>query len=72
MNNEIQFGKQEYDVPEMMRLAKKILDSRIIPSCLTCGHFAEGPDQCTLYKLRPPARIIAYGCESWKNTSMPF
>lgn len=39
-------------------------------SCLTCAHFIEVIEECDLApKMRPPARVIAYGCPSWKNTN---
>lgn len=29
------------------------------------------PETCTLYGVRPPARVIAYGCPSWEE-GLPF
>lgn len=40
-------------------------------TCLTCDHFNEPQEQCTLYKQRPPAKIIAFGCPSYVN-EVPF
>lgn len=56
-----------FDVPDMLRLAKKIHERRVIPSCLTCEHFVEANELCIKYKQRPPARVIAYGCPSWDD-----
>lgn len=43
------------------------------PSCLSCGHFNEGSEICTLYNQRPPARIIASGCPSYSDLDeVPF
>lgn len=64
--------KEEYDVPDMLRLAKKILDSKIIPSCVTCNNFDERLEVCKLVMMRPPARVIAYGCPGWQVTDLPF
>jgi hypothetical protein len=41
------------------------------PSCLNCEHFEEEAEHCKLYKIRPPARIIAYSCPSWDQL-LPF
>lgn len=34
-------------------------------SCLTCGHFVEKTETCSLYNMRPPARVIAFGCPAY-------
>lgn len=38
-------------------------------SCLTCHHFVELTEDCTLANppRKPPARVIAYGCASHFN-----
>lgn len=43
-------------------------------SCITCINFKEDVELCDIYKQRPPARIIAKGCESYSNISedIPF
>jgi len=54
-------------------------------NCITCTHFSEkgypananGPaseaETCRLYKMRPPARVIAYGCPSYVDFDIiPF
>ena len=68
---------------DVERLTMKLHQAGLIHSCLTCGHFAEHGQQgisdqdtfpaehCTLYNLHPPARVIAYGCESWQE-GLPF
>lgn len=40
-------------------------------SCLTCCHFSESDEICLLAKQRPPARVIAYGCEQYED-DIPF
>lgn len=38
--------------------------------CPTCSHFNDKNEQCGLAKARPPAQVIAYGCDS--HDYMPF
>ena len=44
---------------------------RALRTCVTCEHFDEAKEQCGLNGLRPPARIIAFGCECWEDR-IPF
>ena len=60
------------------RLTKKLHANGLVHSCMTCTYFREHAtenglpaEQCILYGQRPPARVIAYGCESWKD-GIPF
>ena len=39
-------------------------------TCLTCIHFHETKEICSLAKKRPPAKIIVFGCEAWEY--VPF
>lgn len=32
-------------------------------SCINCEHFNEEKELCSMFNARPPARIIALGCE---------
>jgi hypothetical protein len=42
-------------------------------SCISCINFDEKGELCKLYKMRPPARIIAYACpEYMDNQEIPF
>lgn len=41
-------------------------------SCIHCGHFDELIEQCKLTNQRPPARVIAFGCELYDNNYIPF
>lgn len=42
-------------------------------TCINCDYFAEQRELCTMVKpnARPPARIIAFGCEMFTET-IPF
>ena len=45
----------------------------IYQSCLNCEHFDElNGEICKLAKVRPPARVIAYGCERYEDIEIPF
>lgn len=44
----------------------------IYKSCLNCDHFTEATEQCDVYKTRPPARVICFGCPKWENDEIPF
>lgn len=32
-------------------------------NCLNCEHFTEEKEICRLFNVRPPAKVICYGCE---------
>jgi len=40
-------------------------------SCVHCDHFEQAKEICTLNGLRPPAKIIAFGCECYED-EIPF
>jgi hypothetical protein len=40
-------------------------------TCLTCDHFQQAKETCGLNGQRPPAKIIAFGCECYEN-EIPF
>jgi len=44
------------------------------PSCLSCEHFRESTEECNAANgARPPARIIAFGCNQYKDKDdIPF
>lgn len=51
----------------------------ICPSCISCKHFDEkgekgfGPEICLPANQRPPARIIAFGCNTYADKdNIPF
>lgn len=59
-------------VPYMLALAKKLHDDKLIASCCTCENFDPKLEMCRLAGQRPPAQIIAYGCEQWVDVNLPF
>jgi hypothetical protein len=38
------------------------------PSCITCSRFNEPMELCNHFKAKPPARIIAFGCDQYLDT----
>lgn len=42
-----------------------------VKTCIVCDHFNKGKETCLLNNLRPPAEIIAFGCECFEN-EIPF
>lgn len=54
-------------------LAKLFDRSDLFRSCLSCLHFNEGLEQCKAFNARPPARIIANGCDRYGDImEIPF
>lgn len=39
--------------------------------CPNCVHFKPGNEECGLVGARPPARVIAFGCEKYED-EIPF
>jgi hypothetical protein len=40
-------------------------------SCLSCVHFAPSSEFCKMVSARPPAKVIAFGCEKY-DQDIPF
>lgn len=40
-------------------------------TCITCEHFEQKKELCQLNGLRPPATVIAFGCECFVD-GVPF
>lgn len=55
---------------ECARLIRTELE-RASKTCVRCEHFDEKFELCRLNNLRPPARIIAEGCECFTE-EIPF
>ncbi len=46
--------------------------NRAIACCPNCEHWGGDFEKCRLNNLRPPANIIAFGCELFVNNDLPF
>lgn len=55
---------------ELGHVVSQHLD-RCTKTCVNCANFVEKTEICTLAKQRPPARIIAFGCEKYED-EIPF
>lgn len=55
-------------------VAQVLADDILTSSCISCVHFKEKQGEiCNLYKMRPPAKVIAFGCPSYMdNLDIPF
>lgn len=49
---------------------KQIVEMNL-QTCVHCVHFTETNEICDVVKQRPPAKIIAFGCEQFDNGT-PF
>lgn len=68
-------AQRDSEMAEALRaLAKEVgvqVDAKV-RSCLTCTHFDEASETCTMAGgSRPPARVIAFGCPA-HNCPIPF
>jgi hypothetical protein len=63
-----------YISPEQLQAAieKKGPQVGMFRTCLTCMFFVENTEQCAKQRMRPPARVIAYGCGMYENDDVPF
>lgn len=50
---------------------EQLILTDIVVSCLNCGNFDANGEACLLYKTRPPAKVMVYGCASWE-VLIPF
>lgn len=43
-------------------------NNMLFQSCIVCEHFGEN-EICKAYNVRPPARIIVFGCRNFEESS---
>ena len=51
-----------------------VLDKNL-RSCLNCNYFSVEKEMCWKYNQRPPAKVIAKGCDAWieyDGSDIPF
>lgn len=53
------------------RIHELVAEARLYRTCVTCQHFTESTEVCGLYSARPPARVIASGCDQYTQVP-PF
>lgn len=58
-------------VGEVLTNATTRLVEQALKTCVVCDHWNQSKETCALNGLRPPARIIAFGCECFEN-EIPF
>lgn len=60
------------DVEKVKQLTKELNAqlTMLQKNCTTCEEFDNTKEVCKKFNQRPPARIIAYGCEHWYD--IPF
>lgn len=42
-----------------------LVESCIVRSCLNCMDFNHQAEICDLAKVRPPAKVVVFGCPKW-------
>lgn len=49
------------------------IDNYPFKTCLRCDNFNEGNEICKLVNMRPPAKVIAFGCDKFSDDEwVPF
>lgn len=63
-----------YDIEgSLINLLRRILVNQYpYRNCLNCIYFTESLEYCKHWKAKPPARVIAYGCQSHEDVNIPF
>lgn len=53
----------------LVELIKDVTPNNMLfQSCIVCEHFGEN-EICKMYNVRPPARIIVFGCKNFEESS---
>lgn len=55
------------DTEYLQKLTRKLLEHRVVTSCVICVNFDSGREVCRLYDARPPASVIVTGCAQWDS-----
>jgi hypothetical protein len=65
---------KEFDTEALASLSKIVADGmkRATKCCPNCINFLRREEQCGLNRLRPPADVIAFGCECFDEDGVPF
>ena len=66
--------KREIDIELFAAKASRVFAEevrRLYKNCVTCEHFDKRSETCNLNRMRPPAEVIAYGCECYSE-EIPF
>lgn len=53
------------------KLFKAVQEDSAFPCCVHCEHFDAEAETCRNVGARPPARVIAFGCEQFEP-KVPF
>lgn len=72
MNSDIRFMRSESEaIANHIMQHIKVALNQATRSCLACEHFNESNELCGYYNQKPPARIIAFGCDKYED-KIPF
>lgn len=53
----------------LVEVIKDVTPSNMLfQSCIVCEHFGE-TEVCKMFNVRPPARIIVFGCNKFEESS---
>lgn len=67
--------EHEYGIEALTRISKLVADHmvRATKCCPNCENFShDRREVCQLNNMRPPAVIIAFGCECFVECDIPF
>lgn len=51
---------------------QEFLDRQVLRSCLNCESFRPETETCSLFKMKPPARVIVFSCGDQWLGEIPF
>lgn len=70
-----EFRYRDFGLINFRHYLERFMDPReLVASCITCEHFNHEMEGCKIAGgQRPPAKVIAFGCPSYKdNDDIPF